>query len=213
MADHSEPKQTYDVDAAVYHPKDALGLSLRGGTLAGAAGLFLASVQNTVTKENVGFFSVFSRFGSTIGLFAAVGGTFAFTSAASANLREKDDFWNHGIGGALAGTLPGLTKRSMPAAMGGAFALGVSLAAVSYTGHSIFQSASEESLSDRATYKEDSKARYRRPINETINELGEGRGIYGPGYEERRRQRIKERYGIDVNNQPYYAGTSAVVAD
>lgn len=23
-------------------------------------------------------------------------------------------------------------------------------------------------------------------------------GIYGPGYEERRRERIKERYGIDV---------------
>ncbi|KAK4910577.1 hypothetical protein LTR66_017424 [Elasticomyces elasticus] len=35
-------------------------------------------------------------------------------------------------------------------------------------------------------------------MNETINELGEGRGIYGPGYEERRAQRIKEAYGIDV---------------
>ncbi len=28
-------------------------------------------------------------------------------------------------------------------------------------------------------------------------------GIYGPGYEERRRQRIKENYGIDVP-EPYY---------
>jgi len=28
-------------------------------------------------------------------------------------------------------------------------------------------------------------------------------GIYGPGYEERRKQRLKEAYGIDVP-EPYY---------
>ena len=57
----------------------------------------------------------------------------------------------------------------------------------------------------------------RRPLEETIAEIGEGRGksslrrglhiglfqltlsgIKPPGYEERRRQRLKERYGIDV---------------
>jgi hypothetical protein len=35
-----------------------------------------------------------------------------------------------------------------------------------------------------------------------------GSGIYGPGYEERRKQRIKERYGIDIQ-PPYYEGESA----
>jgi hypothetical protein len=54
---------------------------------------------------------------------------------------------------------------------------------------------------------------YRRPISETIEQLGEGRGeletrlvvreltipgIYAPGHEERRRQRLLARYGIDV---------------
>lgn len=38
----------------------------------------------------------------------------------------------------------------------------------------------------------------RRPIRETIEELGEGRGIYAPGYAERRKERIKQSYGIDV---------------
>lgn len=33
-------------------------------------------------------------------------------------------------------------------------------------------------------------------------------GIYGPGYAERRKQRIKERYGIDVQ-EPYYTNKSA----
>jgi len=34
-------------------------------------------------------------------------------------------------------------------------------------------------------------------------ELTANLGIYGPGYEERRKQRIKENYGIDVP-EPYY---------
>jgi hypothetical protein len=37
-----------------------------------------------------------------------MGGVFQFTSIASANLREKNDFVNHTIGGALAGSLNGL---------------------------------------------------------------------------------------------------------
>ena len=61
----------------------------------------------------------------------------------------------------------------------------------------------------------------RRPIQETIDELGEGRGrsrlvededcadlrtgIYGPGYAERRRERLKQRYGIDVPETPVSA--------
>lgn len=68
--------------------------------------------------------------------------------------------------------------------------------------------------------KEDLRKRFSRPINETINELGEGRGafafnllgciilipaagIYGPGYNERRKQRIKDNHGIDVAD-PYW---------
>lgn len=39
-----------------------------------------------------------------------MGGTFAFTSTAAANLREKNDFINHAIGGALAGSLTGLAS-------------------------------------------------------------------------------------------------------
>ncbi|KAK5261583.1 hypothetical protein LTR40_001931 [Exophiala xenobiotica] len=167
MADLLDPKPVYD---DTYHPQDALAKTVHAITYTGAAGLFLAAVQNTVAKENVGAFGVFSRFGKTIGLFAAMGGTFSFVSTASANLREKNDFVNHAIGGACAGSLVGLANR--------------------------------------LAYKDEAKTRYRRPINETINELGEGRGIYGPGYEERRKQRIKERYGIEIQ-EPYYKNKPA----
>lgn len=63
--------------------------------------------------------------------------------------------------------------------------------------------------------REELKKLRRRPLSETLEQLGEGRGmmhasqhlriikltlpgIYGPGYEERRRQRLLEKYGIDV---------------
>lgn len=62
---------------------------------------------------------------------------------------------------------------------GGALALGAGLAVVSYTGRSIFESSSDSPQLDRLGHKEEAKTRYRRPINETINELGEGRGKIG----------------------------------
>ncbi|KIV77272.1 hypothetical protein PV11_09083 [Exophiala sideris] len=209
MGDLVDPKPIYDEDVGgVYHPKDALATTVHAVTYTGAAGLFLAAVQNTVAKENVGPLGVFSRFGRTIGIFAAMGGTYAFVSTASANLRETSDLVNHAIGGACAGSLVGLAKRSMPSVAGSALALGAGMAVVSYTGRSIFESQSDSPQLDRLGHKEEAKTRYRRPIQETINELGEGRGIYGPGYEERRKQRIKAKYGIEVQ-EPYYKNKSA----
>lgn len=69
---------------------------------------------------------------------------------------------------------------------------------------------------DEYERKERLRKERRRPIDETLRELGEGRGraiiphyserhlttqfagIYGPGYAERRRERIKQNYGIEV---------------
>ena len=49
-------------------------------------------------------------------------------------------------------------------------------------------------------------------VNSSIFELfahtDQEAGIYGPGYEERRRQRLKENYGIDVP-EPYYKTSSS----
>lgn len=60
---------------APYEPKDAIAQSVRSATFTGSAGLLLAAVQNTLTRENVGAFGVFSRFGGTIALFGTYPGT------------------------------------------------------------------------------------------------------------------------------------------
>ena len=47
---------------------------------------------------------------SLIGI-AAVGASYGFVSAASANLREKDDFWAQVHGGVAAGAILGLRSE------------------------------------------------------------------------------------------------------
>ena len=70
---------------------------------------------------------------------------------------------------------------------------------------------------DEYERKENLRKNRRRPIQETLEQLGEGRGtlpvvttaltnytnvnytgIYGPGYRERRADRLKENYGVEV---------------
>jgi hypothetical protein len=70
VGDH-QPNPSAD-DGPVYQPQDALGRSARSAAITGAAGLFIASVQNTVAKEQVGAFGVFTRFGTTIGLLSMI---------------------------------------------------------------------------------------------------------------------------------------------
>lgn len=90
------------------------------------------------------------------------------------------------------------------------------MGAFDYTGGSLSGFKKDKDL-DEFERKQALRKNRRRPIEETLSELGEGRGmppqrgrpelcnanmttlgIYGPGYDERRRERIKEKYGIDV---------------
>jgi hypothetical protein len=122
----------------------------------------------------------------------------------SANIREKNDSYNHAIGGAIGGMMPGLAKRSFTSTVAGSALLATVLGVYTYTGGYIGykpKNPDEDIISE----KEYLRRNRRRPVEETLMELGEGRGIYGPGYEERRAQRIKDRYGIDVPTGPQSA--------
>ena len=111
--------------------------------------------------------------------------------------------------------------RSAPAVMGYGAALSVVLAAFTYTGGKLTGYERDPTV-DEVSRKEFLRKNRRRPVDEIVNELGEGRGtcwtcdamqsrfchleahansyagIHAPGYEERRAQRIKANYGIDV---------------
>lgn len=52
-----------------YTPKDSIKEALNGSMITGAAGLFISSIQNSMTKRNVGAMAVFTRTGSTALIF------------------------------------------------------------------------------------------------------------------------------------------------
>ena len=52
-----------------YQPKDAIGSALTATTVTALAGTFVSAVQNTLTKQNVGAFGVFTQTGSTVAVF------------------------------------------------------------------------------------------------------------------------------------------------
>lgn len=52
-----------------YQAKDALTPAFRGAGVTGAAGLFVASIQATLTRQNIGAFSPFTHYGGTIAVF------------------------------------------------------------------------------------------------------------------------------------------------
>ncbi|PYI15736.1 NADH-ubiquinone oxidoreductase [Aspergillus japonicus CBS 114.51] len=189
MAPHSDEHD--------YHPQDALQATLKTTMLTGGAGLFASAVQNTLTRKNVGPWGVFTRTGGTIGIFAAMGGTYAFVKTASANLRQKEDHYNVALGGFFSGAILGLRLRTFPAVLGYGVGLAVTLGAFEYTGGSFFGQRRDPNV-DEFERRERIRTAYRTSGEETLAQLGEGRGIYGPGYAERRRERIKEAYGIDV---------------
>ncbi|GAB7356365.1 hypothetical protein MBLNU459_g7150t1 [Dothideomycetes sp. NU459] len=188
MADQEEPQ---------YHPKDAIGASIKATMITTGAGAFVSTIQNTLTKQNVGAMGMFSKTGSTIAVFGAMGGAYEFTKIAAANLRQKDDSWNPAIGGFFAGSMLGLRFRTAPAVLGYGAALAVVLGAFNYTGGKL-TGYNKDPTVDEVGRKEYLRKNRRRPLEDTVTELGEGRGIYAPGYADRRAERLKQAYGIDV---------------
>ncbi|KAL2829017.1 Tim17/Tim22/Tim23/Pmp24 family-domain-containing protein [Aspergillus cavernicola] len=181
-----------------YHPQDTIGKTFRTTGITTTVGLFTSAVQNTLARSNVGPWGIFARTGSTIGVFAAMGGTYEFVKTASANLREKEDHWNVALGGFFSGAILGLRARTFPAILGYGAALATAMGAFEYTGGTLYGNNRKDPDVDEFERRQQLRTQWRTSGEQTLAELGEGRGIRGPGYEDRRRERIKEAYGIDV---------------
>lgn len=62
---------------AAYQPKDAIGATIKATMITTGAGAFISTIQNTLTKQNVGAMGIFSRTGSTIAVFGESGAMFS----------------------------------------------------------------------------------------------------------------------------------------
>ncbi|OAA81821.1 Mitochondrial import inner membrane translocase subunit Tim17 family protein [Akanthomyces lecanii RCEF 1005] len=194
--DDSHPAAAAALPDNVYHPHDVLDETAKTSVVGLGAGFFLAAVQNALSKRNVGAFGVFSRGAPIIGLAAASPAAYTFFSRTAMNLREKDDALAAGIGGFAAGAVLGLPSKRMPIVMAlGGFVGGVQGMFKLLGGR--LDSFKEED--DEFAHKETVRRTTRVPVAQTVSEIGEGRGIKPPGYEERRRERIQEKYGFEIN--------------
>ncbi|KAI1377873.1 NADH-ubiquinone oxidoreductase 213 kDa subunit [Hypoxylon crocopeplum] len=183
-----------------FHQHDALKSGVNGALFFGGAGLLVSAVQNSLAKRNVGVWGVFTRTGGTIAMFTALGAVYKFSKDAAANLREKDDTLNVTIAAFLGGATIGLRTGRMPQILGFGAAYSVIMSTFEYAGGSLRGGPrTEVPEMDEYDRKEYLRKNRRRPIAETVSEIGEGRGIRPPGYEERRRERLKEKYGVEIN--------------
>jgi hypothetical protein len=55
----------------VFRPKDAIGAATTSTVITGGAGFLISAVQNTLSKQNVSGWGVFTKTGSTIALFGS----------------------------------------------------------------------------------------------------------------------------------------------
>lgn len=53
----------------VYHPEDAIKAGAKGTLVVGGAGLVLSAIQNSLQRQNVGAWGVFTRSGGTVASF------------------------------------------------------------------------------------------------------------------------------------------------
>ena len=57
---------------AQYKPKDAIGLAIESTLVMGAAGLTVSAIQNTLTKQNISGWGIFTRTGGIIAIFGVL---------------------------------------------------------------------------------------------------------------------------------------------
>ncbi|GKU17894.1 unnamed protein product [Fusarium langsethiae] len=179
-----------------FKPHDVLDDTAKAAVVGGLSGLFLSSVKNAMAKHNVGILSVFTRGSAIIGLGAAAPAAYVFASRTSMNLREKDDSFSAALGGFALGAVLGLPTKRMPVVMGLGSGLAVFQGMFHYLGgrYDTFKREGDE-----FERKEIVRRSTRLSIEQTISEIGEGRGIRPPGYDERRAERLSQKYGVEIN--------------
>jgi import inner membrane translocase subunit TIM22 len=107
--DPDEMRNLGEYDTIAFKTVSAVGSSFLAGTILGA---ITATWQDVPAVERNVALPALKKTGRIMGnyglTFAAIGGLFAFTEAASASIRGKKDIWNSALGGAAAGSILGL---------------------------------------------------------------------------------------------------------
>ncbi|KAL0084131.1 hypothetical protein J3Q64DRAFT_1809179 [Phycomyces blakesleeanus] len=114
--------------------KDAIAEAGKTAAITGGLGLFVSAMQNTVQKHTEGAKGVFTRTGSTVAIFAAMGGIFSLGESVAHSVRGEDDALNAGIGGCAAGMVSVLRTKSIAKMCAACAGVGATMYAYEYSG-------------------------------------------------------------------------------
>ncbi|KAI6779938.1 NADH-ubiquinone oxidoreductase 21.3 kDa subunit-like protein [Emericellopsis cladophorae] len=179
-----------------YKPHDVITETTQAAIVSFVAASFLAGLKNSFSKQNLGVTGVLTAQAPILGLVTAAPTTYMFVRGATNNLMGREDAWGSAAGGFAAGAILGLPSKRMPVVMGLGAAVGLSQGLFTLFGDRL---GSFKQENDEFERKESIRRTTRIPVEQTIREVGEGRGIRGPGYEERRREHLKEKFGVEIN--------------
>lgn len=159
---------------------DTLADTAKSALVGSLFGLNVVLVRHSLSPSRT-VFKGFAGKLTPIPLLGAVGAAYAFGQSVSANLREEESAVNAGVGGALAGAIAGATLKKRPVAksLGGALLLGFVCSAFDWgfdRGHkeSVLRVTSEkQELSEEHPRQGFWELVYRRPLSQTVEELGD----------------------------------------
>ncbi|KAJ6575052.1 hypothetical protein B0H19DRAFT_1254677 [Mycena capillaripes] len=138
----TKPRTEASSSSGQYQQKPWLQNTFLMGGQSAIAGAIFAGLRNALSGKSVGFLS-------PVGIFAAVGATFALTESVVANQRQIDDAINPASGACAAGFLLGIGTRSLPMAIGTCSIMGGLTGMYKYTdgmGARISKSTAEKSF-------------------------------------------------------------------
>lgn len=134
MAEHKNSEQ---VTTETFSERSPLNDGVTSAVVSAGAGLLVSAVQNSLQTHNKGALGVFTRTGSTIAVFSAMGGIFSYTDSFVANTRGKTDAVNGAAGGCAAGLVLGAVSRSVPMMAGGCAGLAALIGTFDAAGRSL----------------------------------------------------------------------------
>ncbi|KAF4126006.1 NADH-ubiquinone oxidoreductase 21.3 kDa subunit [Geosmithia morbida] len=179
-----------------YIPHDVISETTKAGVVGLLAGSFTGGVRNAMSRESLGISGFFIRQAPLVGIITAAPAAYIFVKGITQNLIGNEDPWGAGLGGFAAGGVLGLPFKRFAPMIACGTAFGVTQFLFTLLGARVDSFKAEE---DEFLRKESVRRTTRVPIEETIAHIGEGRGVRAEGYEDRRRQLIKEKYGFEVN--------------
>ncbi|KAK9476281.1 hypothetical protein V1514DRAFT_364605 [Lipomyces japonicus] len=179
------PKVVYPIhEYKPYEPRDALAVSSKLLLPTFAVGTIFAATRERILHTNSALIPSVLRVGSGAGFITAAAVSFQFVEVASSNLREKEDGWNFFNGGLAAGAAIGLRGGTIPTTVVTSLLIGSIMGLSQWAGGLYFFDQPSQGLEGEKHVQGPIESLFevkrRVPLSETIQKLGEGRGIFNP---------------------------------